>query len=939
MSDAQNKDQYRETVFLPRTDFPMRGNLPEREPAMVESWQKQDMYGQIRKASKGRKKWILHDGPPYANGHIHMGHAVNKILKDVINKSWQMTGHDAPYVPGWDCHGLPIEWKVEEAYRAAGKNKDEVDAITFRNECRAFAQKWVDTQSAEFQRLGVIGDWKVPYLTMTKHGEAQIVREIHKFLLNGGLYKGLKPVMWSTVEKTALAEAEVEYHEHKSITIWVKFPVVKASNKALEGANIVIWTTTPWTMPSNRGIAAGEAVEYGVYTIDAVGADSKVKAGDKLVVAKKLLDDVKEKAKIETATLGETLSGKDIAGTICAHPLRGQGYEFDVPVLLGGFVEDTAGTGFVHIAPSHGADDFFLGQANGLEMTDYVADDGKFRESVPLFGGLAIYDENGKMSDGNFAPIKAIEEAGNLVAKGSLKHDYPHSWRSKAPVIFRATPQWFIAMDNGIKLREKALKAIKDTRWVPEKGETRITAMIEQRPDWCISRQRAWGVPIALFVSKKDGSVLKDEAVLNRISDAFEEQGADAWWSMSAQDFLGPNYNADDYDQIFDIVDVWFESGSTHTFVVDDREELAQQADLYLEGSDQHRGWFHSSLLEACGTKGHAPYKTVLTHGFVLDEKGYKMSKSLGNVVDPLEVMKEHGADILRLWTMTANYADDIRIGAGMMKATGDLYRRIRNTLRFLLGALDGYTKDEAVALNADLPELERLMLHKVQAVDAQVRSYIENYEFEKLAKLLYNFCNEDLSAFYFDIRKDRLYCDAPESFESRAARTVMATIFNSLTAWLAPILSFTAEEAWAHRPAGVFEDVNSVHLRVFPDLPASCKNDALAAKWEKVEAVRNAVLAALEPKRADKTIGSSLEAAPILTVDADTLKALDGVDMAEVCITSNLSVKQGDALSVDFVKADGEKCERCWKVLPEVTHNHGCCNRCAAVVQQKKAA
>lgn len=939
MSDAQNKDQYRDTVFLPKTDFPMRGNLPEREPAMVDDWKQRDLYSQIRKASKGKKKWILHDGPPYANGHIHMGHAVNKILKDVINKSWQMLGHDAPYVPGWDCHGLPIEWKVEEAYRAAGKNKDDVDPITFRSECRAFAQKWVDTQSAEFQRLGVIGDWKVPYLTMTKHGEAQIVREIHKFLLNGGLYKGLKPVMWSTVEKTALAEAEVEYHEHKSITIWVKFPVVKAAHTALEGANIVIWTTTPWTMPSNRGIAAGETVEYGVYTIDAVGADSKVKVGDKLVIAKKLLDDVKEKAKIETATLGETLSGKDIAGTICAHPLRGQGYEFDVPVLLGDFVEDTAGTGFVHIAPSHGADDFFLGQANGLEMTDYVADDGKFRDNVPLFGGLAIYDENGKMSDGNFAPIKAIDDAGMLVAKGSLKHDYPHSWRSKAPVIFRATPQWFIAMDNVINLRQTALQAIKDTRWVPEKGETRITAMIEQRPDWCISRQRAWGVPIALFVSKKDGSVLKDEAVLARISDAFEEQGADAWWSMSAQDFLGNSYKADDYDQIFDIVDVWFESGSTHTFVVDDREELAQQADLYLEGSDQHRGWFHSSLLEACGTKGHAPYKTVLTHGFVLDEKGYKMSKSLGNVVDPLEVMKEHGADILRLWTMTANYADDIRIGAGMMKATGDLYRRIRNTLRFILGALDGYTKEEAVALDKNLPELEQLMLHKVHAVDAQVRAYIENYEFEKLAKLLYNFCNEDLSAFYFDIRKDRLYCDAVESYERRATRTVMAVIFNSLTAWLAPILSFTAEEAWAHRPAGVFEEVDSVHLRVFPEVPAQCKNDALAAKWEKVEAARNAVLAALEPKRADKTIGSSLEAAPVLTVDAETFKALNGVDMAEVCITSNLSIQEGDALSVSFVKADGEKCERCWKVLPEVTHNHGCCNRCADAVKQKKAA
>ncbi len=941
MSDAQNKDQYRDTVFLPKTDFPMRGNLPEKEPAMVDAWRAQDLYKQVRQSSAGKKKWILHDGPPYANGHIHMGHAVNKILKDVINKSWQMMGHDAPYVPGWDCHGLPIEWKVEEAYRAAGKNKDDVDAVTFRNECRAFAQKWVDTQSAEFQRLGVIGDWKDPYLTMTKHGEAQIVREIHKFLLNGGLYKGLKPVMWSTVEKTALAEAEVEYHDHKSVTIWVKFPVVKSTNKALDGTSIVIWTTTPWTMPSNRGIAAGEAVEYGVYTVDAIHDDSKVKVGDKIVVAIKLFDDVKEKAKIDSATLGETLSGKEIAGTICAHPLRGQGYDFDVPVLIGGFVEDTAGTGFVHIAPSHGADDFFLGQASGLEMTDYVADDGKFRDNVPLFGGLAIYDENGKMGEGNFAPIKAIDDAGMLVAKGSLKHEYPHSWRSKAPVIFRATPQWFIAMDNEINLRKTALQAIKDTRWVPEKGETRISAMIEQRPDWCISRQRAWGVPIALFVSKKDGSVLKDEAVLTRISDAFETHGSDAWWSMPAQDFLGNNYKIEDYDQIFDIVDVWFESGSTHTFVVDDRKELAQQADLYLEGSDQHRGWFHSSLLESCGTKGHAPYKTVLTHGFVLDEKGYKMSKSLGNVVDPADVMKEYGADILRLWTMTSNYADDIRIGKDMLKNTADLYRRVRNTLRFLLGAIEGFNEAERIqpAQYKDMPELEQLVLHWLAEKDAQICGWIADYEYGKLANTLHLFCANELSAFYFDVRKDRLYCDAPDSFERRATRTVMAHIFDCLVTWFAPILSFTAEEAWSHRPAGVFEDAPSIHMRNFVKVPTSWKNDALAAKWQHVITAREAVSAALEPKRADKTIGSSLEAAPTLSVDSAVFAALKDIDMAEICITSNLTVQQGDATSVAFAKADGEKCERCWKVLPEVPHNAGLCNRCADAVKQKKAA
>lgn len=945
MSDAKTKaDFYRETVFLPKTDFPMRGELPKNEPEIVKKWQAMDLYGKIRAASAGKPKWILHDGPPYANGNIHMGHAVNKILKDVINKSWQMMGHDAPYVPGWDCHGLPIEWKIEEQYRAAGKDKDDVDALTFREECRQFAQKWVDTQSAQFQRLGVTGDWKNPYLTMTKAAEAQIVREIHKFTLNGGLYRGLKPVMWSTVEKTALAEAEVEYHEHKSVTVWVKFPVVKTNNDSLKNTSIVIWTTTPWTLPSNRGIAAGANIKYGVYQVDAAAEDSRAKAGDKIVIAQSLAESVKEKAKIETLTLLAELSGKDVIGTICAHPLRGKGYDFDVPVLEADFVTDEDGTGFVHIAPSHGADDFFLGQSAGLEITDNVTDDGKFRDHVPLFAGLEIYDANGKMADGNFAPIKPIEEAGNLLAKGSLKHEYPHSWRSKAPVIFRATPQWFIAMDNEIKLRDTALKAISDTKWVPEKGQARITAMIAGRPDWCISRQRAWGVPIALFVHKETKDVLKDEAVLKRIADAFEAEGSDAWWSKDAQYFLGARYKAEEYDQVFDIVDVWFESGSTHAFVVEAREELGQRANLYLEGSDQHRGWFHSSLLESCGTRGRAPYETVLTHGFVLDEKGYKMSKSLGNVVDPLEMMETYGADIIRLWTMTSDYAEDIRIGQNTLKTTADLYRRIRNTLRFLLGAMDGYTKSESVLychpehsegsqntakdpsvaplLQDDiglLPELEQLILHKLYAMERKIRLYIQNYEYGRLAKELYDFCNDDLSAFYFDIRKDRLYCDRPDGFERRACRTVMAIIFHNLTAWLAPLLTFTAEEAWHFRPKGVFEEGQSVHLRDFPTLPDAWNNPALAEKWAKVGKVREAVLAALEPYRQDKTIGSSLEAHPVVTVDDAYARAVEGVDLAEVCIVSQVTVKRGDALHVAFGKAEGNKCLRCWKVLPEV--------------------
>ncbi|MCD8563310.1 MAG: isoleucine--tRNA ligase [Alphaproteobacteria bacterium] len=936
MTDSQNDDQYRDTVFLPKTDFPMRGELPKREPEFLKLWDDIGLYGKIRAASKGKKKWVLHDGPPYANGNIHMGHAVNKILKDVVVKSWQMLGYDAPYVPGWDCHGLPIEWKIEEQYREKGQDKDNVDKLQFRDECRKFARHWVDTQSAQFQRLGVSGAWDNPYLTMTNRAESAIAHEIHKFASNGLLYRGAKPVMWSVVEKTALAEAEIEYQDHKSITIWVRFPVVKTSVKALEGADIVIWTTTPWTMPSNRAIAFGADIEYGVYEFD----------GQKIALAKDLAASVKEAAKIEEWQEIATFKGSDLPGTICHHPLNGQGYDFDVPLLSGDFVTAEAGTGFVHIAPGHGEDDFYLGVANGIEVTDNVADDGTFRPHVPLFAGLEVYTQKGELGGGNFAVLKALTEAGKLLAKGSMRHEYPHSWRSKAPLIFRTTPQWFIAMDSEGKLRETALNAISETRWVPAKGEARINSMIQNRPDWCISRQRAWGVPIALFVHKETKEVLKDEAVFSRITTLFEAEGADAWWSRPAQDFLGNDYTADDYEQVFDIVDVWFESGSTHAFVLGDTKtwpefEGIKQADLYLEGSDQHRGWFHSSLLESCGTNGHAPYKAVLTHGFVLDEKGYKMSKSLGNVVDPLKVMEEYGADILRLWTVTSDYAEDIRIGKDSLKSTADLYRRIRNTLRFLLGALDGFTKEEAVDLGTPekLPELEQLMLHKLYETSRKVNFCIENYEFLKLAKMLHDFCNEDLSAFYFDIRKDRLYCDAPGSFERRACRSLMAEIFNNLIAWLAPILAFTAEEAWQMRPEGVFENAESVHLREFPAAPDKWKNEALSAKWETVLALRKRVMEAIEPLRAAKEVASSLEAAPVVTLSTEEETTVQGLDLAEICITGQVRILSG-APGISIEKAAGDKCQRCWKVLEEVSENGDLCHRCTdAVAQLKKKA
>ncbi len=954
MSAPENtKDQYRDTVFLPKTEFPMRGELPKKEPEIVKKWQQGKQYEALRKNAEGREKWILHDGPPYANGNIHIGHAMNKVLKDVVVRSWQMMGYDCPYVPGWDCHGLPIEWKIEEKYREAGKDKDDVEILTFREECRKFAAEWVRIQSEQFQRLGGTGDWNNPYLTMTNHAESSIVREIHKFAANGGLYRGAKPVMWSVVEKTALAEAEVEYKEHKSVTVWVKFPVVKASNPKLDGASFVIWTTTPWTLPSNRGVAYGADIDYALYEIKSVGEGSKAKAGDKILLSKKLSEAVIKDAKIAELAELASFKGSDFAGTICAHPLRGKGFDFDVPLLAADFVTEDAGTGFVHIAPSHGEDDFNLGLANGLEMTDNLDDAGLFRAHIPLFAGLEVYTQKGELGQANFAVMKEFESVGALLAKGSMRHEYPHSWRSKAPLIFRATPQWFIAMDkpfsDGTTLRQRALKAIKDTKWVPAAGQNRITSMIENRPDWCISRQRAWGVPIALFVHKVTGKPLLDEKIFKRIQDIFEKEGSDSWWKRPASDFLGGDYDTEDYDQVFDIVDVWFESGCTHAFVAEDRPELRSPADMYLEGSDQHRGWFHSSLLESCGTRGHAPYKSVLTHGFVLDEKGYKMSKSVGNVTDPAKVMETYGADILRLWVMTSDYGEDIRIGEDVLKTTGDLYRRIRNTFRFLLGALDGFTAQESIFPQDDiknLPELEQYMLHMLSEMDAFVRGCIERHEYGDLANKLHHFCNNELSAFYFDIRKDRLYCDAPDSFERRACRTVLAQVFECLAAWFAPLLCFTSEEAWSHRPRGVFEnDTDSVHLRQFPVIPANWKNDDLAERYNEVKKIRKTILEVIEPLRASKKIGSSLEVSAKIYLHSAKVGFFENVNMAEICIISSAQIIKKEAgfegaVSIEVEKASGCKCERCWKVLEEVGKNAAhktLCNRCADAVTQLK--
>ena len=941
MSEAQaspsTTGDYRATVFLPKTSFPMRANLPVREPEILERWERLDIYRRLREAAKGREKFILHDGPPYANGHLHMGTALNKILKDVVNRSQQMLGRDAAYVPGWDCHGLPIEWQIEQRYRSAGKDKDEVPPVEFRRECREFAEHWIEVQRQEFKRLGVVGDWQHPYTTMAYPAEAGIFRELAKFLLSGQLYRGKKSVMWSVVEKTALAEAEVEYRDHTSTTIVARFPVLRPSHPALDGASVLIWTTTPWTIPGNRAVAYGEDIDYRVIEVEAVRDKSLARVGERLLLAARLVPMVTEEAGILRHRVVAELPGERLASTVVAHPLRGKGYDFEVPLLAADFVSAEEGTGLVHVAPSHGADDFELGARHGLEVPDAVAEDGHYTDAVPLFAGTHVFEAAEPV-------IAALAGSGALLARGRLVHSYPHSWRSKAPLIFRATPQWFIPMDGSGELRAKALAAIEATRWVPPQGKNRIRGMIETRPDWCISRQRAWGVPIAVFVDKATGEVLRDPEVVERIAEAFERDGTDAWYTDAPAQFLGPDRDPADYEQVMDIVDVWFESGSTHATVLKQRPELAWPATLYLEGSDQHRGWFHSSLLESCGTVGRAPYDCVLTHGFVVDAEGRKMSKSLGNVVSPLDLMKTAGADILRLWSVSADYAEDLRIGSEILAGQGDAYRRLRNTLRYLLGNLAGFSDAERLPY-PQMPELERWVLHRLAELDRLVREANEGFDFPRLYSALHNFCATDLSAFYFDVRKDFLYCDRPDSVRRRAARTVLDQLFNSLTAWLAPVLVFTAEEAWLTRHPS---EEGSVHLRRFPEIPAAWHDPALGARWERIRRVRRVITGALEVERQDKRIGSSLEAAPKVFVTAEDAAVLAGLDLAELAITSGVELRTGDAPAAAFrmddiagvgvlpVRAGGRKCARCWRVLAEVGTDPAApdlCRRCVDAV------
>ena len=982
--DQEGRD-YKDTLFLPATDFPMRAGLPKREPEWLARWEKLGLYRRLREDAKGRPQYVLHDGPPYANGHLHMGHAFNKVLKDLVVRSRQMTGFDANYVPGWDCHGLPIEWKVEEEFRAKGRAKRDVPMGEFRAACRAYAEKWVGVQAGEFKRYGIEGDWDNPYATMAFDAEASIVAEFLKFVEKGLVYRGSKPVMWSPVEQTALAEAEIEYHDHQSTTIWVKFPVARIDETVFDSvdrfpgaasaddvralladASVVIWTTTPWTIPGNRAVCYGPKLSYGVYRVDEMktGLDFEPwsKAGDKLILADALAESVREAGLIEAWTRLSDVDAASLGAMVCSHPLNGHagGYDFDVPLLSGDHVTDEAGTGFVHTAPGHGQEDYFAWLDHGLPQSSIphtVDEYGAYTDEAPGFEGAKVIvtegKKKGKDGDANKKVIEALIGHGALLARGRLTHSYPHSWRSKAPVIFRNTPQWFIGLGQQGEggLRDTALNAIDETAFTPAAGKNRIRAMVEGRPDWLVSRQRAWGVPIAIFAHKDTGEPLNDPAVNARIIEAVRARGADAWFETPAQDILGDDYSSNEYEKIEDILDVWFDSGSTHAFVLEGRDDLKWPADLYLEGSDQHRGWFQSSLLESCGTRGRAPYDAVLTHGFVLDEQGRKMSKSLGNVTDPADVIQQYGADILRIWAASSDYSDDLRIGKEIIGSAVDSYRKLRNTLRYLLGALDGFDEAERIA-PADMPELERYILHRLAVTDGEVRQGYDAFDFKGVWRKCLDFASIDLSAFYLDIRKDSLYCDRPDDPRRRAARTVMDLVFERLTAWLAPICVFTMEEA--HLARNPSED-GSVHLLQFPETPASWRDDGLAVKWRNIRDVRRVVTGALEVERREKRIGASLEAAPIVHVaDAKYKDVFKGLDAAEIFITSGGAVTtdpappdafrlegDGEDISVSPLRAAGEKCRRCWRILPEVGRYppHGdLCGRCAGAVDAHDA-
>ncbi len=975
---------YRPTVFLPKTDFPMKAGLPKKEPGIQARWEEIGLYEKLREARAGREKFILHDGPPYANGDMHIGHALNHVLKDTVVRTQSLLGKDAPYVPGWDCHGLPIEWKIEELYRKKKKNKNEVEPKEFRTECREYAQKWVDVQRGQLQRLGINGRWDKPYLTMRPEAEGAIVKELHTFAETGQLYRGAKPVMWSPVEETALADAEVEYADlTDSPQIDVAFEIVESPIEELVGAHAVIWTTTPWTIPVNQALAFGADVDYAITSCETSAGE---KRGRYLVatdlvqpfqdrVTSQLSADLPEGASL-IWSLEEFVFGGSLGGTIARHPMHKLGgfYAKPRPFLEGDFVTTDSGTGLVHMAPDHGEDDFDLCKANGLEPVFAVMGDGRYRDDWLWLGADDLDDEGkprrrsviNKPFNSPEGPICSdLREAGALLsASADYHHSYPHSWRSKAKVVYRCTPQWFIAIDEDLEhispktpeekgwegeggaidpsdeticaaptLRERAMEEIEATRFIPEKGRNRLRSMVEGRPDWLISRQRAWGVPLALFVHRESGELLVDPEVNLRIQQAIASETVDAWEESRAAEFLGPDRNPDDYEMVTDILDVWFDSGSTHAFVLESDEwpELQSPADLYLEGSDQHRGWFQSSLLESCGTRGRAPYKAVLTHGFTMDAKGFKQSKSLGNTTDPLKVMEQYGADIIRLWALSVDFTEDHRIGDEILKGVGDTYRKLRNTFRYLLGALDGFVGD--MGDDTQIPELEIYILSELAELDRKLKQAVNDFDFNTYTRLLVDFCNEDLSAFFFDIRKDCLYCDDENDPKRKAYRTVLDILFHALIRYAAPVLVYTAEEVWKARYPDDDAQEGSVHLLEWPVIPAV---QADTAHWTKLRELRETVMEAIEPLRREKTIRSGLEA-DVTVPESAVPEGFTDTDLADLFITATVTRGQGDGVTV--TRTSDHKCGRCWRLLPEVTEDGALCGRCDSVVAEWDAA
>jgi len=925
---------YKQTLNLPETEFPMRGNLPKREPEILERWQSMGLYEKMEQAGRNRPNFTLHDGPPYANGHIHIGHALNKILKDIVLKSRRMQGFYAPYVPGWDCHGLPIELMVD---KQLGKKKRDMTKVEIRKECRAYADQWVKIQSAEFERLGVLGEWDNPYLTMTHHYEAVTARELARFVEKGGLFKGKKPIHWCSSCVTALAEAEVEYADHTSPSIYVKFPFAddlptELADLAGRKLSFVIWTTTPWTIPANLGICLNPALPYAV-----------VETGDELLVmAEGLVPTVMQQLGLEDFRVIRTFEAPIFERKACRHPF----YDRPSLLILGDHVTLEAGTGCVHTAPGHGQDDYVVGLAYGLEVYNPVDDYGRYYDNVEFFGGL-------KISEANVAVNAKLTEVGALLKEGKVSHSYPHCWRCKKPIIFRATEQWFISMEaNG--LREKALKHINDVTWIPRWGRDRIYNMVENRPDWCISRQRSWGVPITIFYCAKCGEALEDSKVMHHVADLFEEGSSDLWFEKEPRELMPagttcPTCGHDDFTKETDILDVWFDSGVSHAAVLDHREYLNWPADLYMEGSDQHRGWFHSSLLASVGTRELTPYKAVLTHGFVVDGKGKKMSKSVGNVVAPEEVIKKYGAELLRLWVAAQDYRDDIRISDEILQRLSDAYRRIRNTARYIIGNLSGFDPARDMVADAELLELDRWALAKLEDLAARVEKAYEDYEFHVIYHAVHNFCSVEMSAFYLDVLKDRLYASGATSLERRSAQTAMFRILDCVTRLIAPVLSFTADEIWAFMPG---ERPENVHLADFVRFDRSYRDPALEERYDRLLDIRSDVSKVLEMARNDKVVGHSLDARVLLSVPAGACRELLETyreQLASLFIVSQVELvddlpdaKQGEnqpELKVRVEKAQGGKCDRCWNYATSVgdsADHPELCHRCVAVLVDK---